>query len=710
MNIGASLTRSASLFLKARAALFLHFLLMISACPLAAQAVVDFDKTLGGDDWEEQNAILRLPDGYLLGGNSRSTAGTGEKMSKAHGGYDFWIVRTDFGLHPIWEKTFGGAGEDWLRAMIQTSDGNFLAAGYTNSSASGSVSGLARGMDDFWVIKFTPDGQLIWEKTFGGAGDDECYSILEMPDGSGYLLGGYSSSPTGPDKTGARKGDLDFWLVKIGLDGEKIWDETFGGAGREQFHQMVWASPTEIVMGGGTGSAPNSGDVGPDAARGGVDFWMVRFDVFSREKTWDRRFGGSKEDFAYTVLASKNGGFYIGGSSQSQAAATGCDGCKRTPNYGGRDFWLVKTDDDGKMTQDWSFGGDTLDVLYFLHETHFGHLVLGGVSTSGASGNKMTEGQGGTDFWMIMLQKDGQKRWENAFGGSGDDAMTKILQNPDGSFLLVGHSQSDSSGSKSEDTRGKNDFWLIKTFCDLTVDLLPIDSFKCSGKPQVLRFENSPCEDREIEWSDGGLEETRQILPGTSDVFEILIGDRNACLANDSALVELGFPVHFDLGKDTVIVGETSVTIGVENPAANFHWNTGDTTATISIEKNGIYVLTITEPTGCTARSWARVIFEDKSHVYIPNIFTPNFDGHNDYFFPYCDESVVKILRFRIFDRWGNQVFETHDLAPNYPPDGWDGRFRGERYKVPEKFMFFIELLFDDGYSKIFKGDVLLVR
>ena len=174
---------------------------------LNAQQPRDFDRTLGGDDYEEQNAILRLPHGFLLGGNSRSSSGSGEVSSTMFGNYDFWVVHTDFDLKPVWNQAFGGSGEDWLRAMIATSDGGFLAAGYSNSNKSGSKTEDSRGGYDFWLVKFDHAGQLLWDKTFGGAGDDEAYALLEAADHSGYFVGGFSNSNSSVDKTENGRGE-----------------------------------------------------------------------------------------------------------------------------------------------------------------------------------------------------------------------------------------------------------------------------------------------------------------------------------------------------------------------------------------------------------------------------------------------------------------------------------------------------------------------
>jgi gliding motility-associated-like protein len=675
------------------------------------QPIEDFDRTFGGDDYEEQNALIRLPDGFLLGGNSRSSSGTGEINSTMFGNYDFFVVKTDFDLQPIWQKSFGGGGEDWLRAMIPTADGGFLAAGYSNSGISGVKSQQNRGNYDFWVVRFDAAGQLIWEKTFGGTGDDECYSILEMPDRSGFLLGGFSNSPIGFEKSENTRGDLDFWLIRIDNAGQRIWDKTLGGPGREQFHTMLWASDGNLILSGGTSSASNQNEVGSDPARGSVDFWMVKYSVDNQQVMWNHRYGGYAEDFAYSLLERRvGGGFLLGGTSKSAAAVGGnCSNCKRSEFYGDRDFWLVETDSDGKMLRDWSFGGTGLDVLYQIKETPFDQILVAGVSDSPISGSKTASDLGNYDFWTIFLDKTGKKIWEQTWGGEGADALTKVIQNPDGSFLLAGHSDSPKGLIKTEDARGKNDFWLVKTFCDLTTEILTDTIIKCGGVPISIDATVENCATCEYRWKSGETEPILQVLPPTKKMFEVLSGDLRGCLAADSLKIELGVPPIFELGKDTVIFTGNSMQVGVENPNAQFSWSTGDTTNFITVAESGIYVLTVTDPSGCTMRDYVRISVHDKKAVYIPNIFTPDFDGKNDYFFPFTDRSVVEILQFRVFDRWGSELFSTNNISPNYAPDGWDGTFRNHRVN-PDTYYYFINLKYDDGEIELFKGSINVER
>jgi hypothetical protein len=123
-----------------------------------------------------------------------------------------------------WDKDFGGTDDDVLQTLQTTKDGGYILGGYSYSIASGNKSESTHGVNDFWVVKINSKGTKQWEKSYGGTGDDEMYSLQKTKDG-GYILGGYSNSDIGGDKTQASRGGNDYWIVKIDGSGNKQWDK-----------------------------------------------------------------------------------------------------------------------------------------------------------------------------------------------------------------------------------------------------------------------------------------------------------------------------------------------------------------------------------------------------------------------------------------------------------------------------------------------------
>src|SRR5690606_29481094 len=126
-----------------------------------------------------------------------------------------------------WDKTFGGISNENLYSTIQTSDGGYLLAGYSDSSNSGDKSENSKGGNDYWIIKTDASGNKQWDKTIGGSSYDILCSAIQTSDG-GYLLAGYSASSISGDKSENSKGGFDYWIVKMDASGNKQWDKTFG--------------------------------------------------------------------------------------------------------------------------------------------------------------------------------------------------------------------------------------------------------------------------------------------------------------------------------------------------------------------------------------------------------------------------------------------------------------------------------------------------
>lgn len=678
---------------------------------VAAQPVKKWDKTLGGSSYEELNALLTLSDGYIAGGSTFSNADFGNASDTS---WNFLVVKLGFDGTPVWRKYFPTEKTDRLWAMLATSDGGFLAGGYSYSNKGAIKSDDNRGDMDVWLLKLDAAGNKIWDKTYGGTARDELFDMLELPDGAGFLLGCHSKSGRGFEKTDDHRGEQDFWLLKIDPLGNLIWDKTYGGEGREQFHDMAFAPDGKVILAGNTGSKPNSFEVGGDFARGGQDFWMIKIEPADGSRIWDHRFGGTSEDVAYSICILKNGEILLGGRSASAPApATTANNGKDAAFFGGdSDFWLVKTDATGRKLKDWGFGGTGLDDLYSVREDVLGNLFLGGVSDSDESGSKTTNRKGGYDIWLVSLDRFGEKRWERTIGGTKADALTRVEICPTGGVILGGHSMSSTGFDKSENSLGVNDFWVVSFCCDLQPDIRTLgDSLPCTAEPLTLDVKTKGgCDSCIYFWSNGEIGRSIEIAPGTVDTFGVQVVSRDGCFASDSLFVNLPEPPNIDLGlRDTSVFEYETLVIGGNNPQLKYKWNTGDTTSMILIRYGGVYSLTVTDAQGCTARDWLNVKVLTRQHLWVPNAFTPNFDGSNDYINVYSDKSVRRVLKFRIADRWGTVYFTRDNFEANYETDGWDGTFRGERVP-PGVYTWFAEIEYLDRKKELVGGTIFLKR
>ncbi|RJS68305.1 hypothetical protein CW714_10330, partial [Methanophagales archaeon] len=306
-----------------------------------------WNKTFGGTNWDEARSVQQTSDGgYIIAGFTESY-GAGKR--------DFWLVKTDSNGNEEWNKTFGGTDRDAAYSVQQTSDGGYIIAGYTES--------YGAGYDDFWLVKTDSNGNEEWNKTFGGISSDWAYSVQQTSDG-GYILAGYTWS------YGAGK-RCDFWLVKTDFEGNEEWNKTFGGTDWDEASSVQQTSDGGYIIAGGTRSY----------GAGRCDFWLVKTD-FEGNEEWNKTFGGTSSDWAYSVQETSDGGYIIAGETGSYGA--------------GEDFWLVKTDFNGNEEWKKTFGGISSDWASSVQQTSDGGYIIAGFTWS--------YGAGGYDFWLVKVK------------------------------------------------------------------------------------------------------------------------------------------------------------------------------------------------------------------------------------------------------------------------------------------------------------------
>jgi hypothetical protein len=352
-----------------------------------------------------------------------------------------------------WQQTFGGTGTNECRIVKQTADGNYILGGYSNSGISGNKTSANFGAYDFWVLKVDGNGNKLWENTFGGSATDAMYGLQPTSDG-GYILGGNSSSPVSGNKTNGSYGINDYWVVKIDGNGNKVWDRSYGGTSGDQLWSLQQTSDGGYILGGYSGSGV-SGNKG-STNHGGEDYWVVKIDG-NGNKIWDKSFGGSADDELWSLQQTSDGGYILGGYSGS-----GISGNKTSTNYGFDDCWVVKIDTNGVKVWEKSFGGTGFDYLSCLQQTSDDGYILGGYSNSGISGNKSSANRGGDDYWVVKIDGSGNKIWDRSFGGSSGEDLWSLRQTSEGGYILGGHSNSAISGDKTSLHYGSSDYWVVK--------------------------------------------------------------------------------------------------------------------------------------------------------------------------------------------------------------------------------------------------------
>ncbi|HRA60505.1 MAG TPA: hypothetical protein PK901_11700, partial [Bacteroidia bacterium] len=352
-----------------------------------------------------------------------------------------------------WQNTIGGNYYDQLNSIQQTSDGGYILGGWSDSNISGDKTEDSQGNYDYWVVKLDAAGNIQWQNTIGGNSVDYLTSIQQTTDG-GYILGGWSNSGVSGDKTENSQGANDYWVVKLDPIGYIQWQNTIGGGSYDYLTSIQQTTDGGYIL-GGMSQSDVSGDK-TEICQGDFDYWVVKLDA-SGNIQWQNTIGGNSWDELESLEQTTDGGYILGGYSYSDISGDKTENCQ-----GNHDYWVVKLDASGNIQWQNTIGGNLDDLLYSVQQTSDGGYILGGASGSGFSGDKTESSQGYFDYWVVKLYTTGNIQWQNTIGGGSLDHLNSIQQTSDGGYILGGVSISDISGDKTENSQGANDYWVVK--------------------------------------------------------------------------------------------------------------------------------------------------------------------------------------------------------------------------------------------------------
>ena len=219
---------------------------------LNSDADIEWEKTYGGSGGDEANSIQQTIDGgYIVTG---STASNNGDVSNNNGYIDAWILKLSTNGAIEWQKTYGGSAGDNLASIKQTTDNGYIAVGFAYSN-NGDVPNN-QGNLDAWVIKIAANGNLEWSKTFGGSRQELMSDIQQTADG-GYLMTGITVSSNG-DVTN-NHGNTDLWVIKLQANGNLAWQKTYGGSHTDYANCIQKTNDGHYIIAGETNSS--DGDI-----------------------------------------------------------------------------------------------------------------------------------------------------------------------------------------------------------------------------------------------------------------------------------------------------------------------------------------------------------------------------------------------------------------------------------------------------------------
>lgn len=374
--------------------------ILLVSCTVPSWAQI-WERAYGGSGSEIGKFIEPTRDGGFF------IAGTQSEFS--NGPERFWVARFDADGNMLWDTTYGNPGmTHTLFAFSRTSDGGFLAGGFTGVQGSGSESALMYRADS--------NGRVMFENDVNYNDSDHWHLLLERVEG-GYYMGGHT------DSKGDARGDM--WLQKLDETRQVIWEKVYNRNTGEHAHSGVITSDGGVIL------------LGHTEAGGREKFWAVKVDSAGTIQ-WQKVFSSAaaNHDSPYKVFETAEGNFaFIGGSGD--------------PNSGLGTMWLLVVNPAGTIVIDKHYGAASGSTFSWSgRQTSDGGFILAGHT------NYRTRGQ--LDMIVVKTDASGNQEWEEKYGGTGYDYGFDVIEVIDG-YVVAGY-----TGSGSLMVGGGGDVYVVK--------------------------------------------------------------------------------------------------------------------------------------------------------------------------------------------------------------------------------------------------------
>ena len=296
-------------------------------------------RTFGGRDYDVGYAVQPTADGgYIIAGTTRSLGS---------GRYDACLIKTGARGEALWTRTYGGSSDDGARSVQQTTDGGYVIAGCTES--------FGAGQGDVYLVRADARGDTQWTRTFGGANQDEAFSVRQTSD-KGFVIVGLTQS------FGA--GEDDVYLVKTDARGDTMWTRTFGGDDDDFGYSVRQTADGGYIIAG----------LNESRGAGGEDVYLIKTDARG-DTSSTRTLGGTSTDEAHSVQQTADRGYIVAGSTYSFGA-------------GDFDAYLIRTDSGGETLWTRTFGGTGDDGAWSVQQAADGGFIVAGYTSSPGTGDK----------------------------------------------------------------------------------------------------------------------------------------------------------------------------------------------------------------------------------------------------------------------------------------------------------------------------------
>jgi hypothetical protein len=303
---------------------------------------------------------------------------------------DMYVMKADAQGNLLWDREFGGSRPDYAYNIIETGDGNYFVIGYSASFGSGDL--------DVYLVKMDPSGNKIWEKTYIGFGNEEGREIVPAGDGNFVIVG----------STNSNLSSQDVFLMKIDPTGSVMWIKYYGGSGSETGDSVKRCPDGGFIVGGETYSYGQGGDA-----------FLIRTNS-NGDTLWTKHFGGAQSEEIVSVISNNDGSYTYAVRDSSNGRDV--------------DVRIMKSDASGNVVWNKLYSGPDKDTPHRINPVNDGGYIVGAISRSFGWINP--------DMWVLRLNSGGDTLWSKHFGDTEHEHCYSAKQSADGGFLACGHSRS----------------------------------------------------------------------------------------------------------------------------------------------------------------------------------------------------------------------------------------------------------------------------
>lgn len=392
----------------------------------------------------------------------------------------------------VWQRTIGGSGDDYMNAMVEDEKGNIYVLSTSEHNQN----------FDLLVTKTNAFGSTIWSKRFGGSGDEVGAYITINPEGNITILASTSSTDLFLPNS---KGYEDILLLVLDSEGQTIEKHNYGGEFIDKPASIKYTEDGRIILCGYTRST--TGDM--NVNYGQYDIWLTELSS-DYNILWQHTYGGNDEDIAVELLTMPDGYVVLGQSSSYEGVWN--------DNRGDIDIVLIRTDLNGNILWQKSYGGFNADYAADILQMSSGNLLVAGTSFS--IGNDVSNNNGGSDAWLFEVNNLGNVIWNSNYGSYGNESVSALMKVKDQIFLV---GTTNSSAIEGYESNGAQDLWLYEidesSKSVLNQSLYGASGFE-TGKAIIMQ-------------EDGGI-----LLAGTTNSNDGVVQGNNG--GNDGWLLKVG--------------------------------------------------------------------------------------------------------------------------------------------------------------------------